>query len=89
MLSRLKNEWTEKGKASLFDTLKIFLTIDRNDAKYAETAARHGFTESYLRVNTPRLRKRYRDLLKEEIRQTIEAPEMIDEEIHALFGAFK
>ena len=88
VLERLRAEWQAKHKEALFDLLQIFLTVDRDDAKYAETAASHGFSENYLRVNTHRLRKRYRELLREEIGQTLKNRDMIEDEMQALFKAF-
>lgn len=88
VLERLRAEWQTKHKQALFDLLQIFLTVDRDDAKYAETAASHGYSETYLRVNIHRLRKRYRELLREEIGQTLKNRDMIEDEMQALFKAF-
>ena len=88
VLERLKAEWKERDRESLFLILQVFLTVDKDAAPYAETAVRHGFSETYLRVNTHRLRKRYRELLREEISQTLENSEMVEDEIRALFRAF-
>lgn len=87
VLERLRTEWKSKNRLLLFEILQIFLTVDRDNAQYTETAASHGFSESYLRVNAHRLRKRYRELLREEIAQTLENSGMIEDEMQALFKA--
>jgi hypothetical protein len=44
--------------------------------------------EGAVRVAIHRLRKRYRQLLRDEISQTLTDPAQVDEEMRALFGAF-
>jgi len=46
-----------------------------------------GSTESNVKVNVHRLRRRYRELLREEIGRTVEEPTAIDDEIRELFAA--
>jgi RNA polymerase sigma-70 factor (ECF subfamily) len=52
---------------------------------YATTAARLGMSEGAVKVAAYRLRQRYRELLREEIAQTVANPEEIEEEIRYLF----
>jgi len=42
-----------------------------------------------LRVAVHRLRRRYRELLREEISQTLSDPALADEEMQALFSALR
>jgi len=44
--------------------------------------------EGAVRVAIHRLRKRYRQLLRDEIANTLADAAMVDEEMRALFGAF-
>jgi hypothetical protein len=44
--------------------------------------------EGAARVAVHRLRKRYRELLREEISQTLSDPADVEEELRALFRAF-
>jgi len=39
-------------------------------------------------VTVHRLRKRYREILREEVAQTVASPEDVDEELRALFETF-
>lgn len=41
-----------------------------------------------MRVAVHRLRRRYRQLLRDEIAHTLSDPAMVEEELRALFGAF-
>jgi RNA polymerase sigma-70 factor (ECF subfamily) len=44
-------------------------------------------TEGAVRIAVHRLRKRYRELLRDEIAQTVTSDDQIDEEIRDLFTA--
>jgi RNA polymerase sigma-70 factor (ECF subfamily) len=46
-----------------------------------------GMTEGAMKVAVHRLRRRYRELLKEEIAQTVADPADIDDELRDLFAA--
>jgi RNA polymerase sigma-70 factor (ECF subfamily) len=46
-------------------------------------------TEGAVRVAVHRLRCHYRDLVREEIAQTVDGPEDVDEELRHLFAALR
>jgi RNA polymerase sigma factor (sigma-70 family) len=69
-LDRLGREQAEAGKEQ-FPTLKPWLTGDKQDASQADLAVRLGMSEGALRVTLHRLRKRFRELVKEEIVGTV------------------
>lgn len=66
-------------------TLQPFLSIDRESANYADAAEQLDMSESAARVAAHRFRKRYRELLKQEIANTVAKPEEIEDEIRHLF----
>jgi RNA polymerase sigma factor (sigma-70 family) len=84
VLARLQAEMTDDGKAALFEALKGHLTGSQAGG-YATTAAGLGMTEGAVKVAAHRLRRRYRELLREEIAQTVASPDEIEEEIRYLF----
>ncbi len=88
VINRLRAECAADGKAAVFEQLKSFLTAGKRDIPYAEAAARAGLTEGTARVAVHRLRKRYRELLRAEIAQTLSNPADLEEEMRALFRAF-
>ena len=88
VIERLQQECVADGKAKLFEQLKIFLTAGKGELSHAEAARKLGMDETAVRVAVHRLRKRYRQLLRDEIAQTLSDPAMVDEEMRALFGAF-
>ena len=88
VIARLRRECADDGKAQLFEQLKSFLVLGKGAIPYAQTAATLGLNETTLRVVVHRLRKRYRELLRDEISQTLSEPGQVEEEMRALFEAF-
>jgi len=87
VLTRLGEEFRSQKKSKQFDLLKVYLTGDKVRGLYGQTAAELGVTEGALKVAVHRLRRRYRELLREEIGLTVEGPDKIDEEIRYLLAA--
>jgi RNA polymerase sigma factor (sigma-70 family) len=86
-MTRLQSELTDKNKGDLFNHLKTYMTADRDTVPYQATAQTLGMTETAVKVAVHRLRKRYRELLRDEIAQTVSEEMHIDEEIGNLFSA--
>ena len=86
VLSRLRREYTNTGKAALFDTIKDCLTPHRGRLSYAPLAQCLGMTQGALKVAVHRMRRRYRDLLRDEIAQTVDSPLQVEEEIAYLMN---
>ena len=59
----------------------------RDTVPHRQIAARLGITEGAAKVAVHRLRRRCREILREEIAQTVAGPEEIDEELRDLFKA--
>jgi RNA polymerase sigma factor (sigma-70 family) len=88
VIERLRAECKADGKLKQFDTLKVFLTAGKGALSHADAAKSLGMDEGAVRSAVHRLRKRYRQLLRDEIAQTLSDPAQVDEEMRALFGAF-
>jgi RNA polymerase sigma-70 factor (ECF subfamily) len=84
---RLRQEYEADGKGADFDQLKSFLTVDHADIGYGTIAARLGISEGAARVAVHRLRKRFREVFREQIAQTVSSPAEIDEEVAHLVAA--
>ena len=76
----------EHAGAVPFDRLKPFLTGSA-EMSYATAAAEWGMTEGALKVAVHRLRKRYRELLRQEVADTLAEGEDVEGEIRELFEA--
>ena len=86
-MEKLRAESEASGKGELFEAIKGSLTgeeLARN-----ETAARLGMTEGAVKVAVHRLRKRYRELLRAEIADTVNDPSDIDDEMCHLVAALR
>jgi len=88
VIRRLRDECAADGKGQMFEQLKPFLMAGQKAIPYAEAAAKLGLNEGAARVAVHRLRQRYRELLREEISQTLADPADVEEELRALFRAF-
>jgi RNA polymerase sigma factor (sigma-70 family) len=87
VLSRLRSEFEAEGKLEEFEMLKQYLSAGRTSVSYAHAAEKLGTTEGAVKVAVHRLRKRYRELLRAEIGQTVATASEIEAEIRYLFAA--
>jgi RNA polymerase sigma-70 factor (ECF subfamily) len=85
-MSRLRAEFERAGRGGEFEQLKQFLTADRREIPRAGVAAGLGMGENSLRVAVHRLRKRYRELFREEIAHTLADGENVDKELRYLLA---
>lgn len=88
VVNRLSSENQAEGRAKEFDQLKFFLMVGKNDIPYAEAASKLALSEGNVRVMVHRLRRRYRELLQQEIVQTLSDPAQAAEEMQSLMAAF-
>ena len=84
VLDRLETEYT--GHAMRFSDLKTFLVDARGTAAFAEVAARLGVTESALKSVVHRMRRRYADLFRDEVAQTVADPKDTEDEIRHMLA---
>jgi RNA polymerase sigma factor (sigma-70 family) len=88
VIDRLRTECEADGRGKQFAELKIFLTAGKGELSHADAAKALDLDEGAVRVAVHRLRKCYRQLLRDEIAQTLADSADVDEEMRALFGAF-
>lgn len=85
-MERLRAEHAAAGRADWFEALVPCLGGRIAEAPQAGVAARLGLSEPALRVAVHRLRRRYRDMLREEVAQTVASPGEIDDELRHLMA---
>lgn len=85
-MTRLRVEFTAAGKSSQFDTLAPFLSRESVGVRYEELTPQMGVSAGALRALVHRMRRRYRDLLRAEIANSVAEPEEVDEEIQFLMS---
>lgn len=86
-LARLVSEQQRAGKARELEALRPFLVAGEEGAPYAEIAGRLGRSEGAVKVAVHRLRRRYGELLREEVAGTLADEREVEEEIGALMRA--
>ena len=87
VINRLQREMERKGKGQQFQGLKEFLG-GADGTSYANAAVELGISEPAARMAASRMRGRYRELLRDEIAQTVSSQEDVDNEVELLFAAF-
>ena len=85
VVGQVEKEYHRQGKATVFAALKETLAGARESQPYAALAFRLGMTEGAVKVAVYRLRKRYRQLLRAEIANTVASPGEVDDEMKYLF----
>jgi RNA polymerase sigma factor (sigma-70 family) len=85
-VARLRAEYVAADREEMFEEIKHFQSGEETSRSYAEVAARLGLSESAVKSAIYRLRQRHRDLLREEIAQTVATPADVDEEIRYLIA---
>jgi RNA polymerase sigma-70 factor (ECF subfamily) len=85
--SRLRAEFAAAGKPGDYDTLKNCLLADRGAIDYASVAKQLGVNEGAARVAVHRLRKRFREIYREEISQTLAEGADLNAELRHLAAA--
>jgi RNA polymerase sigma-70 factor (ECF subfamily) len=83
-LSRLGSEMERDGVKQRFDVLKVFLQGDGAGLSYADAAQRVGLSEPAARTAIFRLRRRYGEIIREEVAATVGDSGEVEAEIQHL-----
>ena len=89
VMARLGDEYRAAGNIQLFDRLQKSLTGEPDRLSPANTAREFRMTEGAVRQASYRLRRRYRQLLREEIAHTVVASADIDDELRHLVAVLR
>jgi RNA polymerase sigma factor (sigma-70 family) len=86
-LERLREQYTRTGKQALYDEIKCYLGSTEAVPPYDQLAQRLNMSPAAVKVAVHRLRRRCREVLRQEIEQTVDGPDDVDDELRALFSA--
>lgn len=86
---RLQSDFAAKGRQAVFSRLHIYLREGKEGGRYAEAAADLGMQENAVKVEVMRMRKKFRDLFREEIAQTVNEVGEIEDEIRHLMAVLR
>jgi RNA polymerase sigma-70 factor (ECF subfamily) len=85
----LAKEHATDDRRDQYEQLQVYLTGEPTSLSYRGAAERLGMTEAAVKVAVHRLRRRFRELLRAQIAQTVTTEAEIDDEIRALFVALR
>ena len=85
-LNRLSEECEQRGRLRLFDALSSYLSAERTDVSYEQIGATLGISSTMVKRQLFNLRRRYRLLLRDEVRRTVRDPADLEPEIRHLFA---
>ena len=83
VVEKLRDEFVQHGRPEHFERLKVSL-LGQSDAPYAALAREMNTSEAALKVAIHRLRKRYRELFRREIADTVADPAEVESELRYL-----
>jgi len=84
VLARLRQEFSGSDRTALFEALQPFLAAKEGGETYAALAARFGRSEEAIKKTVQRMRRRYQELFREEIAQTVSTPQEVEDELRHL-----
>ena len=88
-LAHLRAETSAAGKSRQFELFNPFLSHEAEAGEYATIATQLDMSVGAVGVAVHRLRQRYREVVREEIADTIADPAQVDEEMRHLFAALR
>jgi RNA polymerase sigma-70 factor (ECF subfamily) len=88
-LVALEKESAAAGKRAFFDEVRGVLSDDPDDGAYAGIGGRLGMTEGAVRVAVHRLRRRYGELLRDEVAQTVGSASEAEDELRHLMRVLR
>jgi RNA polymerase sigma-70 factor (ECF subfamily) len=84
ILNRLRDEFDAKGKQRQFEALKPLLGGENEPGDYEIAAGALGISPATAKVAAHRMRRRYREILRAEIAETVAEPSEVEDEIRYL-----
>jgi RNA polymerase sigma-70 factor (ECF subfamily) len=85
----LRRDYERAGRIDLFDRLSPHLSGQEQKASYKELGDTLGLSVGAVTTSVYRMRRRYGELLREQIAHTVASPNEIDDEIGFLFAALE
>jgi RNA polymerase sigma factor (sigma-70 family) len=83
-LKRLRAEFGAANQPEAYAVLRAFEPGEQQTLSYAEAASRLGISESAVKSKVHRLRQRHRELVREEIAQTVSTEAEVEDELRHL-----
>jgi len=88
-MERLEEELAARNREKLFEHLRGYVVAEQSAVPYQDLADKLEMSEGTIRVAVHRLRKRCKEILRDEVAQTVTTPDEVEEEIRSLFTALQ
>lgn len=85
-LTALRDEYNRSGRAEVFAAVQPFLAAESGAGDYDGACEKLGMTGQAFAVAVHRLRRRFRDCVREQVEMTVADPAETDAEMRHLFG---
>ena len=85
-MARLRDEFQAAGKNRQFQVLKVFLSREGDDESYEAAGAELNTSGKTIAVAVHRIRRRFRQVVRSAIADTVSSPEELEEEYRSLFA---
>ena len=85
-MARLRDEFHAAGKDRQFQVLKVFLSQEGDDESYEAAGAELNTSGKTIAVAVHRIRRRFRQVVRSAIADTVSTPEDVEEEYRSLFA---
>jgi hypothetical protein len=84
VFARLRETYGGRGKAALFDLLRPGLPGGNGLPPLAAVAVSAGVSEAQIKLDLHRLRRRFGEMLREEVASTLAQPDDLEDELRHL-----
>jgi RNA polymerase sigma-70 factor (ECF subfamily) len=84
VLQHLREEFAARGRSDVFDSLKGCLISPKGDSSYCALGKQLNMSEGAVKMTVHRMRRRYAELVWDEVARTVERPEDIEQELSYL-----
>jgi RNA polymerase sigma-70 factor (ECF subfamily) len=85
-MARLRDEFCAAGKERQFQVLKVFLSREGDDESYEAAGAELNTSGKTIAVAVHRIRRRFRQVVRSAIADTVSSPEDVEAEYRSLFA---
>lgn len=86
-MSALQEQYRTTGKQRHFEALKVFLTPDSSPPAYTDVAEELGLSLTAIKVAIHRLRDKYRETVLQQVVDTLDDSESLDDEFDRLLNS--
>ncbi len=88
-VAALEREHTEAGRPAVFAALKEFLQRTAGPGEYDSVSRDLGMTKGAIAAAVHRMNRRFGELVRQAVRETVASPDLADEELKFLFSVLR